>query len=57
MVQFARSHNDCVGDFFQFCHVAFGCCEHFGDEINCTLPGRALSVLFLNQRCDIEQQG
>jgi hypothetical protein len=65
MAQLARSHNDCVGDFFQFCHVAFGCREHFEDVINWTLSGRALSVLFLNQRCadrvrrscDVEQQG
>jgi hypothetical protein len=48
MVQLARSHNDCVGNFFQFRHVAFGCREYFGDVINRTLPSRALSVLLLN---------
>jgi hypothetical protein len=51
MAQFARSHNDCIDDFFQFFHVAFGCRVHFGDVINWTLSSRALSVLFLNQRC------
>jgi hypothetical protein len=65
MAQLARSHNNCVGDFFQFRHVAFGCREHFGDVINWTLSACALSVLLLDQRCtdrvrrscDVEQQG
>jgi hypothetical protein len=44
MAQLARSHNDCVGDFFQFSHVAFGWREYFRDVINWTLPGPTLEL-------------
>jgi hypothetical protein len=64
VAQLARCHDDCVGNFFQLRHVAFGSCEDFGDVINWALPSCALSVLLLDQRCadcvwrscDVEQQ-
>jgi hypothetical protein len=48
VAQLARCHDDCVRDFFQFSHVALGGREDFGDVVDWTLPGRALSVLLLD---------
>jgi hypothetical protein len=45
VAQLARCHDDYVRDFFQFSHVAVGGREDFGDVVDWTLPGRALSVL------------
>jgi hypothetical protein len=48
VAQLARCHGDCVGDFFQFGHVALGGREDFGDVVDWTLSGRALPVLLLD---------
>jgi hypothetical protein len=51
MLEFARSHEDCVGYLFLFCHVTHGIGENLRDKVDRVLLWLVIFASLMYQSC------